>query len=50
MIISAAQALQQKQKPMIGGFQPPCMGQICTFDMNFARILHDGREHVNSGV
>ena len=47
-IISAAQSLLKKQNPLVGGFQPPCLGQTCGFDIQseeFIQILHDGHGH-----
>ena len=47
-IISAAQLLLKKQSPLLGGFQPPCLGQACAFDIQsaeFIQILHDGHGH-----
>ena len=47
-IISAAQALLQKQNTLVDGFQPPCLGQTCAFDIQsgeFVQILHDGHGH-----
>ena len=47
-IISAAQSLLKKENPMVGGFQPPYLGQTCGFDIQtgeFVQILHDGHGH-----
>ena len=48
MIISAAQSLLKKQNPLVGGFQPPYLGQTCAFDIQseeFVQILHNGHGH-----
>ena len=48
MIISAAQSLLKKQNPLVGGFQPPYLGQTYAFDIQseeFVQILHDGHGH-----
>lgn len=47
-ITSAAQMLLKKQAPLVGGFQPPYMGQLCAFDIEpgeFIQVLHDGHGH-----
>ena len=47
-IIHAAQMLMREKSPFVGGLQPPCRGQNCSFDVEggeFIQILHNGYDH-----
>ena len=47
-IISAAQQLIRENNPLVGGLQPPCLGQTCSFTIEtgeFIQILHNGADH-----
>ena len=47
-IIEAAQNLIRENNPLVGGLQPPCLGQTCSFMIEageFIQILHNGVDH-----
>ena len=47
-IIEAAQRLIQENNPLVGGLQPPYLGQTCSFTIEtgkYIQVVHNGADH-----